>query len=440
MNEIYVANVRDPITQDVYLEEAPEAPVSSPVPLPDQVPIVQFHQLDPLPNEPEVEPQQEAQLVAEPEVPVKKRHITTQEERKTLARLFHHHENEPNYGLENYVKDSGLTEGTVKRFLAKLRKGESIDTARVRKGRLSKFSVDDSRAISEAVRLRPTQPLADLRAAVLVERRKKRRDNGEDVDLDADFTEEEIHAFSLQALNEHIRGDRMVQHGFSPLTVKSVSIRNPAALSDDLKTKRIAIAKRISDFYISGREIFFIDETSWTNCHTRRRGRASRGEQAFHYTTGGTRVSLTCITAISTTGRKYSHLLQGTVTQQIFMSFVQRFLSHRSESGQRNPIVIYLDNASIHSKQALGTLCQQTGHTLVMGPEYTPAMNPIELVFGWWKAKVDSYLQPVLRPSETEYKSFICTAFKDMSEEQIRASINHVLYVVYPKIHAREDV
>ena len=189
---------------------------------------------------------------------------------------------------------------------------------------------------------------------------------------EAELTPQELHAFSLQALNEHISGPRMIQHGFSTLTLKGVSVRSPHAFSDALRTKRIRIAEQVFNFHVHDREIFFIDESSWTTMHRRRSGRVLAGQQASDHRRLNTKVSLTCITAILTTGKKYSHLLPGTVDRNAFMTFIRTFLSHSEEDGCANSIIMFMDNASVHDKQALVESCRVKNHTLVMGPETRP--------------------------------------------------------------------
>ena len=71
------------------------------------------------------------------------------------------------------------------------------------------------------------------------------------------------------------------------------------------------------------------------------------------------------------------------------MTFIRTFLSHREEDGCTNSIAMCMDNASVHDKQALVESCRVKNHTLVMGPEYTPEMNPIEMIFGVWKNDVE---------------------------------------------------
>ena len=105
-----------------------------------------------------------------------------------------------------------------------------------------------------------------------------------------------------------------------------------------------------------------------------------------------------------------------------------------------SPIVLYMDNASIHSDEALQQLCAQTGHILIMGPEYTPEMNPIELLFGFWKGRTRTLLGAGLHLDRDVYMRAIQEAFQTITEDQIRASVNHVFYEVYPKVYRREDI
>ena len=100
--------------------------------------------------------------------------------------------------------------------------------------------------------------LEELQNMVLIERRRRARvhRDGSDTETDSDvpdIKEEELHAFSLQVLNEH---------GFSTRTLKDVSVRSPHALSDALKTKRIRIAEQVLNFHVHCREIFMDTHTS----------------------------------------------------------------------------------------------------------------------------------------------------------------------------------
>lgn len=81
-------------------------------------------------------------------------------------------------------------------------------------------------------------------------------------------------------------------------------------------------------------------------------------------------------------------ILQGSVTQEIFINFVRDHVLPYCGSFERNEArsVIICDNASVHHSPELVLMCHDAGVLLKYLPPYSPDLNPIETSFSVLKA------------------------------------------------------
>lgn len=66
-------------------------------------------------------------------------------------------------------------------------------------------------------------------------------------------------------------------------------------------------------------------------------------------------------------------------------------------------------------------------------------MNPIELVFGFWKKRVDRAIM-TRELTETNVLQVIADAFDSLGEDEMRAAVSHVFTKVYKNVFDGEDI
>lgn len=67
---------------------------------------------------------------------------------------------------------------------------------------------------------------------------------------------------------------------------------------------------------------------------------------------------------------------------------------------------IVMDNAAFHRKSRLYSLVQNTGHTLVFLPPYSPELNPIEHFWSWLKRQLRKILPLVSSLDDALFECF----------------------------------
>ncbi len=81
-------------------------------------------------------------------------------------------------------------------------------------------------------------------------------------------------------------------------------------------------------------------------------------------------------------------VLEGGVTAVCVAHFLNQLFLQLRQAHQSEPILLFMDNASIHNTRLVTQVCAFHGvHVLFTAP-YSPAMNPIEYTFATVKAKL----------------------------------------------------
>jgi hypothetical protein len=127
----------------------------------------------------------------------------------------------------------------------------------------------------------------------------------------------------------------------------------------------------------------FVDETAWTIECVKTSDWAPVREKV---TVGKPPSfdSLTTITSISNAGIGYTEIFRGLILGDIFTSYVRRQLASLYGHGTQ---CIVRDNASIHHK-SVPDVIRVARHDVVFNAPYSPALNQIEKVFGFWTTRV----------------------------------------------------
>lgn len=104
-------------------------------------------------------------------------------------------------------------------------------------------------------------------------------------------------------------------------------------------------------------------------------------------------ISQACERVLRERGDNDSDPTRGTIDQERFEMWVEYFLcptlGDYSTCAPRS--VVVLDNASIHHSDRVVELIKSTGARVIYTAPYSPDLNPIELMFGLYKASLRRY-------------------------------------------------
>jgi transposase len=128
--------------------------------------------------------------------------------------------------------------------------------------------------------------------------------------------------------------------------------------------------------------LLFIDETAANTKMVRLGGRCPRGERLVGRVPHGHWKTITFVAALRHNGMTAPFVVDGPMTGQIFLAYVVQCLV---PTLKRNQIVL-MDNLSAHKAPGIREAIEAVGATLRYLPQYSPDLNPIEMLFSKLKA------------------------------------------------------
>ncbi|KAH7815717.1 putative DDE superfamily endonuclease [Monocercomonoides exilis] len=182
-----------------------------------------------------------------------------------------------------------------------------------------------------------------------------------------------------------------------------------------------------------GALIFFIDETSWNVSCIRKYGWAEKGEKVF-VPPPPLFQSITAITSISMLGMGYTEVIRGTVDHEVFEAYIKRFLL--SIKNYKSSVIV-MDNATIHHIN-MDSLIKEVGHVMLFKDVYSPILNPIENIFGIWKARVESNTSK--KEEESNLFSEMAKTFVKISAREVRKTIMDIETNIWPQVISLKDL
>ena len=128
--------------------------------------------------------------------------------------------------------------------------------------------------------------------------------------------------------------------------------------------------------------LVFIDETAANTKMVRLSGRCPRGERLVGRVPHGHWKTITFVAALRHNGITAPLVLDGAMTGETFLAYVEQCLA---PTLMRKDIVI-MDNLSAHKVPGIRQAIEAAGATLRYLPQYSPDLNPIEMLFSKLKA------------------------------------------------------
>ena len=126
----------------------------------------------------------------------------------------------------------------------------------------------------------------------------------------------------------------------------------------------------------------FLDETGAATNMVRRYGWGPRRERLVDATPHGHWRTTTFIAGLRSTGLVAPLVLDGPMTGEAFLAYIDQFLASTLAKGD----VVVLDNLAAHKVAGVHEAIRATGASLLYLPPYSPDLNPIEQAFAKLKA------------------------------------------------------
>ncbi|KAA6400261.1 MAG: hypothetical protein EZS28_004207 [Streblomastix strix] len=240
-----------------------------------------------------------------------------------------------------------------------------------------------------------------------------------------DKFELKIHASSV---NQHLR-EGMKKNNFPLYSMKKIETHEYSRNSPEIMDQRVLFIKsyRLSKVY--GVDFIFIDETGFNLTQLRSRGRAPIGKRCIMKRKCRQIQHLSCISAIcSRFGVIQCTFVEGGVDSKTFCIFLTSLLKQIVILNIINMIFV-MDNAPIHKTEEVEKLCKNAKARIMHTPLFNCELNPIELVFGFFKRRV--HLPPDVSSSSTVIP-FLDEAFRTVTQQEVSSSINSVETFVHP--------
>ena len=151
--------------------------------------------------------------------------------------------------------------------------------------------------------------------------------------------------------------------------------------------------------------LVFIDETAITTNMVRLNGWSPRGERLVGHAPMGHWETVTFIAGFRQTGIVAPMLIKGAMNGEAFLAYIDQCLV---PTLKRRDIVV-IDNVSFHKVSGVEEAIQTGGASLRYLPQYSPDLNPIELVFHPLKTALRKAAERTIEGLVRRARSFIRT-------------------------------
>lgn len=117
----------------------------------------------------------------------------------------------------------------------------------------------------------------------------------------------------------------------------------------------------------------------------------------------------------------------------MFTDFFTKLVNqYRNESA-----VFFLNNASVHDKEALKKIGVDDKHAVLFNAPYSEELNPIVMLFNEWMAHTDERIKRL--PGLDIFLDVLKDSVLKIPPDNIRSPFEHVRNSVIPKVVRREN-
>jgi transposase len=149
--------------------------------------------------------------------------------------------------------------------------------------------------------------------------------------------------------------------------------------------------------------LVFIDETAVTTKMVRPNGWSPRGERLIGEAPVGHWETLTFVAGLRNTGIVAPMMIKGAMNGEAFLAYIEQCLVPTLRRGD----IVVADNVSFHKVAGVEEAIKARGAELRLLPEYSPDLNPIEMVFHTLKALLRKAAERTVNRLERCVRSFI---------------------------------
>ncbi len=164
----------------------------------------------------------------------------------------------------------------------------------------------------------------------------------------------------------------------------------------------------------------FVDETWAGTAMARRYGRSPRGEPLVGPVPQSHWKTTTFVAALSVTGMVAPMVIDGAMTGDLFVAYVEQILVPTVRPGD----IVVLDNLSCHKRAGARAAIEAAGGTILFLPPYSPDLNPIELAF----AKLKALLRKAGKRTVDGLWDFLGACLDAFGPEECRNYLRHCGY------------
>jgi transposase len=151
--------------------------------------------------------------------------------------------------------------------------------------------------------------------------------------------------------------------------------------------------------------LVFIDETAVTTNMVRLNGWSPCGERLVADAPMGHWETVTFIAGLRQTGIVAPMVIKGAMNGEAFLAYIEQCLAPTLKRGD----IVVADNVSFHKVAGVEELLRGVGASLRYLPQYSPDLNPIELVFHPVKASLRKAAERTIEGLHRCVRSFIRT-------------------------------
>jgi len=170
--------------------------------------------------------------------------------------------------------------------------------------------------------------------------------------------------------------------------------------------------------------LVFVDETWARTNMSRRYGRAPVGERLVCAVPHGHWQTTTFVAALRTQGLTAPMVIDGAMTGDLFVAYVQRVLVPELRPGD----VVVMDNLACHKRTQVRALIEAAGAQVRYLPPYSPDLNPIEQAF----AKLKTLLRQAQQRTVEGLWTFLGRSLDAFAPTECRNYLRHCGYAATP--------
>lgn len=165
-------------------------------------------------------------------------------------------------------------------------------------------------------------------------------------------------------------------------TLKMISLVPEKRNDDNTIERRYEFVTHIVG--LEPRVLLFVDEVGFQYTMRLSRGRSLSGTRANCHVPTIRSKNNSVAAAMSMTGLQYFRVQERPYNKELFGSFIDELFLDLQEKGLHG-MTIVMDNVPFHRADIIRQKFENSGHSLLYLPPYSPFLNPIENLFSKWK-------------------------------------------------------